>query len=42
MLVPVPSCPPQIPHWLSWRRTPASAIRSQQLPAWSMVQPYFM
>ena len=26
-LVPVPLCPPQIPHGLTWNRTRASAVR---------------
>jgi hypothetical protein len=34
--VPVPICPPQIPHWL----TQASAVRGWRRTAWAMAQPY--
>jgi hypothetical protein len=30
---PVPLCPPQIPHDLTWDRTRAAAVRSQRLTA---------
>jgi hypothetical protein len=31
--VPVPHCPPQIPHYLTWTRTWAAAVGSQRLTA---------
>jgi hypothetical protein len=37
----VPLCPPQIPHDLTWARTRAAAVGSQQLAAWAMAQPKF-
>ena len=37
--VPLPLCPPQIPHWLTRDRTRASAVRGQRLTAWAMAQP---
>jgi hypothetical protein len=30
---PVPLCPPQIPHDLTWDRTQAAAVGSQRLTA---------
>jgi hypothetical protein len=30
---PVPLCPPQIPHALTWARTRATAVGSQRLTA---------
>jgi hypothetical protein len=38
--VPVPLCPPQIPHGLTRDRTQASALRGQLLTAWAMARPY--
>jgi hypothetical protein len=38
-LVPVPLCPAQIPHGLTWSRTSACAVRVRRLTAWAMVQP---
>jgi hypothetical protein len=37
--VPVPLCPPQIPHDLTWDRTRAAAVGSQRLTAWAMARP---
>jgi hypothetical protein len=37
--VPVPLCPPQIPHELTWDRTRASAVRGRRLTAWAMARP---
>jgi hypothetical protein len=37
---PVPLCPPQIPHDLTWDRTRAAAVGSQLLTAWAMARPY--
>jgi hypothetical protein len=34
--VPVPLCPPQIPHGLTQDRTPASAVGGRRLTAWAM------
>jgi hypothetical protein len=34
--VPVPLCPPQIPHGLTWARTRASAVRGRRLTTWAM------
>jgi hypothetical protein len=34
--VPVPLCPPQIPHGLTQARTRASAVRCQRLTTWAM------
>jgi hypothetical protein len=34
-LVPVPICPPKIPHGLTRNRTWASAVRGQRLTAWA-------
>jgi hypothetical protein len=36
---PVPLCPPQIPHDLTWDRTRAVAVGSQRLTAWAMARP---
>jgi hypothetical protein len=36
--VPVPLCPPQIPHGLTRDRTRASAMGGQRLTAWAMAQ----
>jgi hypothetical protein len=38
--VPVPLCPPQIPHGLTRDRTRASAVRGRRLTAWTMARPY--
>jgi hypothetical protein len=38
--VPVPLCPPQIPHGLIGERTRASAVISRWLTAWAMVVKY--
>ena len=37
--VPVPLCPPQIPHGLARDRTGASAVRGRRLTAWAMARP---
>jgi hypothetical protein len=37
---PVPLYPPQIPHDLTWARTRAAAVGSQQLTACAMVRPF--
>jgi hypothetical protein len=36
---PVPLCPLQIPHDLTWARTPAAAVGSQRLTAWATSRP---
>jgi hypothetical protein len=36
---PVPFCPPQIPHDLTWDRTRAAAVGNQRLTAWAMARP---
>jgi hypothetical protein len=36
---PVPLCTPQIPHDLTWDRTRAAVVGSQQLTAWAMARP---
>jgi hypothetical protein len=36
---PMPLCPPQIPHDLTWDRTRAAAVGSQRLTAWAMARP---
>jgi hypothetical protein len=36
---PVPLCPPQIPHDVTWDRTRAAAVGSQRLTAWAMARP---
>jgi hypothetical protein len=38
-LVPVPLCPRQIPHGLTWARTQASAVRGRRLTTWAMARP---
>jgi hypothetical protein len=38
--VPVPFCPPQIPHRLNRDRTRASAVGGRRLTAWAMARPY--
>jgi hypothetical protein len=37
--VPVPLCPPQIPHGLARDRTRASAVGGRRLTAWTMARP---
>jgi hypothetical protein len=37
---PVPLCPPQIPHDLTWAQTRAAAVGSRRLTACTMAQPY--
>jgi len=37
--VPVPFCPPQIPHGLTRSRTRASAVRGRRLTTWAMTRP---
>jgi hypothetical protein len=37
--VPVPLCPPQIPHGLARDRTRASAVEGLRLTAWAMARP---
>jgi hypothetical protein len=37
--VPVPLCPPKIPHGSTRARTRASAVRGQRLTAWGMARP---
>jgi hypothetical protein len=36
---PVPLCPPQIPHDLTWARTRVAAVGNQRLTAWAMALP---
>jgi hypothetical protein len=36
---PVPLCPPQIPHYLTWARTPAAAVGSWRLNAGAVARP---
>jgi hypothetical protein len=36
---PVPLCPPQIPHDLTWTRTRAAAVGRRQLTVWAMARP---
>jgi hypothetical protein len=38
-LNPVPLCPPQIPHDLTWARTRAAVVGSWWLTAWAMARP---
>jgi hypothetical protein len=38
--VPVPFCPPQIPHGLTQDRNRASAVRGRRLTAWAIARPY--
>jgi hypothetical protein len=35
---PVPLCPPQIPHDLTWTRKRAAALGTRRLTAWAMVR----
>ena len=37
--VPVPLCPPQIPHGLIWDRTRVSAVRGRRTTVWAMARP---
>jgi hypothetical protein len=37
--VPVPLCPPQIPHGLTRLRTQASAVGGRRLTVWAMARP---
>jgi hypothetical protein len=37
--VPVPLCPPQMPHGLTQARTRASAVRGRLLTTWAMARP---
>jgi hypothetical protein len=37
--VPVPLCPPQIPHGLPRARTRASAVRGRRLTTWAITRP---
>jgi hypothetical protein len=37
--VPVPLCPPQIPHGLTRARTQASVVRGSRLTTWAMARP---
>jgi hypothetical protein len=39
--VPVPLCPPQIPHGLTRDRTQASTVRGRRLSTWTMARPNF-
>jgi hypothetical protein len=36
---PVPLCPPQIPHDLTWARTRAAVVGNRRLIAWAMARP---
>jgi hypothetical protein len=36
---PVPLCPPQIPHNLTWARTQAAEVGSRRFFAWAMARP---
>jgi hypothetical protein len=36
---PMPLCPPQIPHDLTWYQTRAAAVRSRRITAWVMTRP---
>jgi hypothetical protein len=38
-LVPVPLCPPQIPHGLTRDRTRAAAVGGRRITAWAMARP---
>jgi hypothetical protein len=38
---PMPLCPPQIPHDLTWARTRATVVGSRRLTAWAMARPIF-
>jgi hypothetical protein len=37
--LPVPLCPPEIPHGLTRARTRASAVRGRRLTTWAMSRP---
>jgi hypothetical protein len=37
--VPVPLCPPHIPHGLTRHRTQSSAVRGRRLTAWATARP---
>jgi hypothetical protein len=37
--VPVPFCPPQIPHDLTWDQTRAAAVGNLRLTSWAMARP---
>jgi hypothetical protein len=37
--VPVPLCPPRIPHGLTRAQTRASAVRGRRLTTWAMARP---
>jgi hypothetical protein len=37
----MPLCPPQIPHYLTWDRTPTAAVESRRLTAWAMARPHY-
>jgi hypothetical protein len=39
---PVPLCPPQIPHDLTWARTRTAAVESRRLTVWAMARPIAM
>jgi hypothetical protein len=39
--VPVPLCPPQIPHGLTRDQTRSSAVGGRRLTAWAMARPKF-
>jgi hypothetical protein len=39
--VPVPLCPPEIPHGLTWARTRYSAVRGRRLTTWAIALPAF-
>jgi hypothetical protein len=36
---PVPACPPQIPHDLTWAQTRATTVGNRRLAAWAMARP---
>jgi hypothetical protein len=38
-IAPVPLCPPQIPHDLTWARTRAAVCRNRRLTVWATAQP---
>jgi hypothetical protein len=40
--VPVPLCPPQIPHGLNRAQTRASAVRGRRLTTWTMARPVLL
>jgi hypothetical protein len=37
---PLPLCPPQISHDLTWARTRAAAVGSRRLTAWAITRPF--